>query len=397
MSKKENSLDLIVSSDLYSRYSDLLSLTKDSLLLVKVNGEIVQELIPAPNFCRYICQDKESFACEDYRKRIEDGNAGCFVCKRGLNNVLMPIRKGQNTVGYITGLQAYSKDTESERSNSLLSVLAEEKKLPFETVAKMFSELRVVENEKCEVHKQLCSYLSKNISRELEKSEEEKSEHRLEQSIEREILKKKINDLEAKNNSLTVNPHFLFNTLNCIARMAYFEHASKTEELIYCLSDLLRYNLQKGEQLHTVGTELDNIEKYLYIQKARLRERLEYEIDVPEYIKTYRVPNMVLQPIVENAIMHGISRKRDGGFIKIYAESYHQKIIIFVVDNGNGFPKDVLKKLQSKEKVAGELGFRITDNRIKQYFGEEYGLDIVKSDFSGSTVSITIPSRLMVR
>ena len=397
MSKNENSLDLIVASDLYSKYSDLLSLTKNSLLLVDLDGKIIQELIPAPNFCRYICQKEESFVCEDYKKHIEDGENGCFICKRGLNNVLMPIKKKEEIVAYITGLQAYSKDTEGERSNGLLSLLAEKKKLSFETVAKMHSELLVVENEKCEVHKQLCSYLSKNISRELEKSEEENTEHRLEQSIEREILKKKINDLEAKNNSLTVNPHFLFNTLNCIARMAYFEHASKTEELIYCLSDLLRYNLQKGESLHTIGTELDNIEKYLYIQKARLRERLEYEIDVPEHIKTCRVPNMILQPIVENAILHGISRKRDGGFIKIYGESDHQKIIIFVADNGNGFPKDVLKKLQSKEKVVGELGFRITDNRIKQYFGDEYGLNIVKSDFSGSTVSITIPSKFMMR
>ena len=155
--------------------------------------------------------------------------------------------------------------------------------------------------------------------------------------------------------------------------------------------------MQNGDSLHTIRAELDNIEKYLYIQKARFQSRLQYTINVPEHIRSCRIPNMVLQPVVENALIHGISPKRDGGKIDIYAENHGDKITIFVVDNGNGFPKDVLKRLREKDGSGRELGLRITDQRIKQYYGDEYGLEVVKSDYSGSTVSITISKSLIAR
>lgn len=192
--------------------------------------------------------------------------------------------------------------------------------------------------------------------------------------------------------SLAVNPHFLFNTLNCIARIAYFENSHTTEELIYCLSDLLRYNLKQDNQLHTIDAEINNIEKYLYIQKARFKNRMEYSIDVPKEIKSHKILNMAIQPIVENAIIHGIAPKRDGGQIKIYGEKYNNDIIISIMDNGNGFPKDVLMNIQRTDNKSG-LGFRNTDKRLKQYYGQQYGLRIIKSDYSGSTVTITIPTQ----
>ena len=210
------------------------------------------------------------------------------------------------------------------------------------------------------------------------------------------MLEKKIIDLEAKNMSLAVNPHFLFNTLNCIARIAYFENSHTTEELIYCLSDLLRYNLKQDNQLHTIDAEINNIEKYLYIQKARFKNRLEYNIDVPNEIKSYKILNMVIQPIVENSIVHGIAPKRDGDKVNIYAEKYSNEIIISIMDNGNGFPKDALLHIKQADNKSG-LGFRNTDKRLKKYYGEQYGLEVVKSDYSGSTVTITIPTQPIVR
>ena len=119
---------------------------------------------------------------------------------------------------------------------------------------------------------------------------------------------------------------------------------------------------------------------------------------MPEHIRSCRIPNMVLQPVVENAVLHGISPKRDDGKVDIYAENHGEKITIFVVDNGNGFPKEVLKRLRDKDSTVGsEMGLRITDRRIKQYYGEDYGLEVVKSDYSGSTVSITISKSLISR
>ena len=96
--------------------------------------------------------------------------------------------------------------------------------------------------------------------------------------------------------------------------------------------------------------------------------------------------------------LHGIAPKREGGKIDIYAENHGEKITIFVVDNGNGFPKDVLKRLKEKDSPDNsDMGLRITDKRIKQYYGDDYGLEVVKSDYSGSTVSITISKSLIAR
>jgi len=314
-----------------------------------------------------------------------------FVCRYGLENILYPITLQDDTLGYIAGVQAYLEGTEYQKHMIDVQSLEAEKSPELEFIAKSIFSLKTVESNKIKIHEQLCGHIAKNISLDLSQSISHTDVDAVRLSIEKEILEKKINDLEAKNMSLMINPHFLFNTLNCIARIAYFEH-SQTEELIYCLSDLLRYNLKHDKQLHTIGAEIDNIEKYLYIQKVRFKNRLVYESDIPENIKAYRIPNMVIQPLVENAVIHGITPKRDGGKISIYAEEYKNDIVISIIDNGNGFPKDVLNNLQQFENKSG-LGFWNTDKRLKQYYGEQYGLKIVKSDYSGSTVTITIPTQ----
>lgn len=201
--------------------------------------------------------------------------------------------------------------------------------------------------------------------------------------------------METKNSFLLVNPHFLFNTLNTIARVAYFEHAAKTEELIYCLSDLLRYNLKQDNNLHPLSDELENIKKYLYIQKIRLKNRLNYEIDIPETILQHRIPNMILQPIVENALLHGITPKHDVGLIRITAEQQGNSYFIYVSDNGYGFPDEVLKSLTERDfskiettTTKSGIGLLSTNKRIQYFFGSSYGLSIKHSDFTGSTVGL---------
>ena len=351
--KRKKKIEDMLTADYYSRYSGLLALSDFSIMIVDPEGKILYEFIPSPDFCKYVCQSDQHTVCRACMDCINSGRGDTFVCPNGLKNVVVPILDGDTPAAYVIGGRVYSRETEYQKFMLDISKLAGQKQLDAEFVAKT------------------CSMLK--------------------------MLEKKIIELEAKNNSLMVNPHFLFNTLNCIARIAYFEHAPKTEELIYYLSDLLRYNVQNGDSLHTIRAELDNIEKYLYIQKARFQSRLQYTINVPEHIRSCRIPNMVLQPVVENALIHGISPKRDGGKIDIYAENHGDKITIFVVDNGNGFPKDVLKRLREKDGSGRELGLRITDQRIKQYYGDGYGLEVVKSDYSGSTVSITISKSLIAR
>ena len=364
------------------------------VVLVDAEGNLLFEFIPTPDFCRYVCQKDSKGICEQCAESIKEGKSGRYVCKYGLVNTLFPLYRHEKLIGYLYGTQAYTHETEYQKYIINIPDIAREKNMDVTTAAKMFAAINTVDDNRLQMHERLCAHIAHNISFSCDISDGGDA-GRPEQAIEREMLEKKIIDLEAKNMSLAVNPHFLFNTLNCMARIAYFENATKTEELIYCLSDLLRYNLRKGDQLHTIGAELDNVEKYLQIQKIRFGDRLEYSIDVSDYIRSRHIPNMILQPIVENAMVHGISPRRDGGIIHIYAEKSKKSIVIYVSDNGNGFPKEVLENLRGNK--PGGLGYQNTDKRLRRYYGEGFGLEIVKSDYSGSTVAIKIPDEIVVR
>lgn len=396
MEKNTTLLENLIVPNLYERYSSILSLSDIPILLLDTNGKILLELIPSPDFCSHICQKKENEICSDYLHQIKHNKKGRFICKYNLENIILPIIVHNETLGYIVGIRAYSKDNEYKKHMIDINSLKSHKITDLEFIARSISSLKVIQSNKIEVHEQLCSQIAKNIALDLLDIISKSRGDLKRLSIEKEILEKQIIELEAKNMSLVVNPHFLFNALNCIARIAHFENSQSTEELIYCLSDLLRYNLKSNNNIHTISAEIDNVEKYLYIQKVRFRNRLEYEINIPDNINSYKIPNMTIQPIVENAIIHGTAPKRDGGKINIYAEKNNKKIVFYIADNGNGFSDDILKKLQNSNQQSG-LGFRNTDNRLKQYYGDQYGLEIIKSDYSGSTVTITIPTDPITR
>ncbi|MEG6617026.1 histidine kinase [Peptococcaceae bacterium 1198_IL3148] len=396
MNNYHKTLKNSINPNIYSRYSGLLSLSNISLQLIDTGGEILLEFNPSPDFCKQICQNNDTQICSDYLSRLKPGQRDRFTCGYGLTNIILPVTDNDETLGYVTGAQVYLPENEYQKYLINIAAMAKDKKLEPEIIAKAIAAIKTIEKNKVDVHEQLCNHIAQNISYEFSQSVHSTDKAIARLSIEKEMLEKKIIDLEAKNKSLVINPHFLFNTLNSIARIAYFEKSHTTEELIYCLSDLLRYNLKQDDELHTIGSEIDNIEKYLYIQKVRFKSRLEYEISIADDIKHHRIPNMVIQPIVENALIHGISPKRDGGKIKIYAEKYKDHIKIYVSDNGNGFPEEVLQGLQQSQSKLG-IGFRCTDNRLKRYFGENYGLKIAKSDYSGSTVIILVPTKTNAR
>lgn len=396
MNKTEKKLKKIMDANLYSRYSGLLALSNISLQVIDTKGDILLEFNPSPDFCKLICQPEETCICEDCISRLKPGEKDRFVCRYGLTNILLPIASNNQTIGYVVGAQVYSPESEYRKYLIDIMEIAKERKIEPEFIAKSIAALKTVDENKIEVHEQLCNHIAQNVFYDISENIHTPDPVIARLSIEKEMLEKKIIDLEAKNMSLVINPHFLFNTLNSIARIAYFEKSHKTEELIYCLSDLLRYNLKQDDDLHTIGAEMDNIEKYLYIQKTRFKNRLDYVIDIAEDIKPHRIPNMIIQPIVENAVIHGITPKRGGGAITICAEKYKNDITISVIDNGNGFPKEILQSLHQPENKLG-IGFRSTDQRLKRYFGEHYGLRVVKSDYSGSTVTISIPTKPNVR
>lgn len=192
-----------------------------------------------------------------------------------------------------------------------------------------------------------------------------------------------------------VNPHFLFNTLNTISRMARIEGAKETEILITNLSKLFRYTLQTDNIKVPLERELAVIEEYMYIQKVRYGKRVNIDIIIGNTIdiNTILIPSFTLQPIVENSIIHGIEPKVEGGTIRIRIHKYKSKLIISIIDNGVGMDQDTLNNILNKKSNKGHLsGIGLSNVRARlSLLYKEYKFVIKSKKGYGTLFVIKIP------
>jgi len=193
-----------------------------------------------------------------------------------------------------------------------------------------------------------------------------------------------------------INPHFLYNTLDSIAILAESQRDEDVITMVTSLSTFFRNSLNKGEDLISLQAERTQVTSYLEIQQIRYSDILQYEIDIPKEILDCRVPKLILQPLVENALYHGIKNRRGMGKIIITGETAGVDIILRVSDNGVGMDEEQIRALQSgiyEDRHTG-LGLVNVHKRIRLYCGEEYGLSFESASGKGSTVSIRLPRRM---
>lgn len=211
-----------------------------------------------------------------------------------------------------------------------------------------------------------------------------------------ERLKRK-SDLEAL--QAQINPHFLYNTLDSIVWMG---EAGKSEEVVKmtsALSKLFRISISKGQEYITVKQELEHVESYLTIQKMRYGDKLDYTIKAEENLLSLRIIKIMIQPIVENAIYHGLKKMPGKGNISIYVYkdslAGEDHLCIDVTDDGIGMEGATIEQLLSgqilSEKKNGGVGVYNVDQRIKLYYGEEFGIQIHSEMFEGTCVTIRLP------
>lgn len=192
-----------------------------------------------------------------------------------------------------------------------------------------------------------------------------------------------------------INPHFLYNTFDSIIWLAETHRDEEVVQMTTDLSNFFRHSLSKGKDIITLGVEKQQVESYLNIQKVRYCEILDYEIDIPDELLRYSIPKLTLQPLVENALYHGIKNKRGGGKITIRARQCGRDIRIQVQDNGAGMTEEQLTALRGgiyRDQHSG-LGLINVHQRLKLYCGEKYGL-LFDSQFGvGTTVTVCIPKQ----
>lgn len=144
-----------------------------------------------------------------------------------------------------------------------------------------------------------------------------------------------------------IRPHFLFNTFNALSELIHAD-ADAAEDLVTDLAHLLRYSLRSGDEGDvTLGEELDAVRRYLRIEKARLGDRLTVEYDMVGDVESERIPALILQPLVENAVLHAVAPRSEGGTIVVRARATQDEVVLEVHDDGPGIPKEVLERAKS--------------------------------------------------
>ena len=210
----------------------------------------------------------------------------------------------------------------------------------------------------------------------------------LERSVQRQ---KELNETQLRMMQAQLNPHFLYNTLDSMKWMAVASHVPKVAMLATDLAAILRTSIS-GSELYTLEQELNLLERYIDIQSLRFEDSFTCEIDIPEQFQHCIVPKLVLQPLVENAIIHGVCDREDG-YIKLCAEKKDNDLLIYVSDNGCGLPLEILNCLNSPDaRITGShLGLNNVNRILRLYFGDGYGLSATSEPGQGSILCVRLP------
>lgn len=211
-----------------------------------------------------------------------------------------------------------------------------------------------------------------------------------------EVKNKEIQKRKAEFKALQaqINPHFLTNTLNTIRSMAVKQKADNISDIIASLIQLLRVCMVKGDELIYIYEEIDYIKSYLKIQEFKYYNNFDVHFEIDEEILHYKIPRFLCQPIVENAIIHGIGLSKTDRIIVIKGYSEENSVKISVMDNGVGMPPEkvtmILNEDSSKPRLSG-IGIKNVEERIKMLFGDSYGINIESEIGVFTNVEITIP------
>lgn len=193
-----------------------------------------------------------------------------------------------------------------------------------------------------------------------------------------------------------INPHFLYNTLDTIIWLAEAGEQKQVVSMVGSLSEFFRTSLNQGKDIVSLKEELQHVRSYLEIQQVRYQDILYYEINVPKDLDKYSIPKITIQPLVENALYHGIKNKRGPGRIIINGRKEKDYFVLMIEDNGIGMTQERLGQVRDgiRNKVPGEkdiYGLYNVNERIRLNFGEEYGISIESTYTEGTTVSIILP------
>ncbi|WP_405173040.1 sensor histidine kinase [Paenibacillus sp. FSL H8-0280] len=219
-----------------------------------------------------------------------------------------------------------------------------------------------------------------------------------------ELRERQKRDAEMRSLQEHIKPHFLYNTLDTIHWMARKEGAEDVSGMVGALSRLFRIGLSKGQDYIPLHSEIEHMTSYMQIQQTRYRDRLQYTLNIPEELRDLFVLKLLLQPLIENAIYHGIKGRRGPGHIRVEARLEHNRLLLTVQDNGAGMSNERLAEMQqlleaplasleaSSPEITGKsYGMLNVQARLRLSFGHEYGIVLESQEGEGTRVTIIHP------
>lgn len=214
----------------------------------------------------------------------------------------------------------------------------------------------------------------------------------------REQEEKRKNELDALQSQ--INPHFLYNTLDSIIWMIESERYEEAVDMVTALANLFRISLSQGKNIITIKEEFQHARNYSSIQKVRFKNKFQVDFILDEKLEKYLTIKLIIQPLLENAIYYGVEAMDGEGEILVRGYEKNDEIYIDIIDNGIGMPSEQVEHLLTdgnyERKRGSGIGLRNVDQRIKLYFGQDYGLRIQSEPDVGTKVTIHLPMKLEV-
>lgn len=371
-------------------------------ITVDSEGKPVTKQSGFTDFCQAL-REKEEYrdlcyfcdACGG-RKARKMGKPYVYTCHTGLVDFAIPIMLGDQYVGAILAGQVNAQDkdtlkpivarsTEWKNDPELVELYNKTPKMPLEKIL-------AVSNVIFESYKY---FAEKEYVYKVDKELKEKKLKLMKEEKLRIEMEKSIKDIELKALHYQINPHFLFNVLNTIGRLAFFENAKMTEDVVYAFSDMMRYVLKKSSnQLGPLKDELAHVNNYLKIQKIRLGSRLQYNVQMPEKFMEVKVPFMCLQPVVENSIKYAVENRAAGGSITVEIYQKEQDLYVEITDDGDGISKQKIQEILDGDAYRNShehsVGLHNVNSRLKLFYGKTYGLAIESPGKNGGGTKVTV-------
>ncbi|CAH2715833.1 hypothetical protein BACCIP111895_03017 [Neobacillus rhizosphaerae] len=219
-------------------------------------------------------------------------------------------------------------------------------------------------------------------------------------------LDKLLKELELRSLQNQINPHFLFNTLNTVSKMAYLEEAEQTSRLIEAVAAILRYNLSDFNKASTLREEVRIVKEYFFIQQTRFGERIQFATDIQEDCLDSEIPSLILQPIIENAFIHGVESYEENALIRLRIYRQNDRIHVEVIDNGAGMDETTKKKLlnyvdgteptegyETEQGIGQSIGIGVKNviRRLQLFYHRNDIVEIESELNKGTNFRLTIP------